>query len=99
MTKKNKDLVVITNQSFKKAGGTDTFPGLEPCQTVMVCTYKHSYTREYLLRFANEELSAKAIEKGYTHVFGVESEYGYFHGQHPSNGLDLQAIGTGYKLK
>jgi len=89
--------VILSTQSFRDAGGSEGFPGLEvvgPVRARFVSNETYVKSGDEIDR----ELQMEAFKKNMSHVFGVEyksSVYG-----HPSNEEYTRfAIGTGYRPK
>ncbi len=96
-----KDLVAITTQSFAEAGGVSLFPHLEMDQTIIATTNEDRMPNGVLFQKVNDDLVKKARELGYTHLFGVQYEFGEHQPckTYKYGGQDLRAIATGYKPK
>lgn len=96
-----KDLVVITTQTFAEAGGVSMFPHLEMGQTIIATTDEDRMRNAVLFQKVNDDLVKKARELGYTHLFAVQYEFGEHQPckTYKLGGQDLRAIGTGYKSK
>ncbi|MFA4960882.1 MAG: hypothetical protein WC548_04440 [Candidatus Pacearchaeota archaeon] len=96
-----KQRVVITNQSFRDAGGLETFPDLE-IQDMIVCKAigEEHGGRISAISAGIAQLRSTALEQGCSHVFKVEYETipnpNYHHSYHI---FDCEIKGTPYKPK
>jgi hypothetical protein len=96
MTKTSKKIptktVIITTQTFREAGGLESFPELEMGNSFSASGFGDSDGGEIsAINDANREIRQLARGRGYTHVFDVKYNHDEFHG-YPT----CKAIGTGY---
>lgn len=89
--------VKITNQSFRDAGGLEVFPDLEIQEIIFTEGTGHCDEQGHVAasRKANENLTSKAIQLGYTHIFKATYEFKTY--GHPNNdNFTCYVMGTGY---
>ncbi|MFH0711575.1 MAG: hypothetical protein V1889_00445 [archaeon] len=98
---KGKEQVLVTNQSFRGAGGLELFPGLEMGE-MLLCRGNGEYHggKESAFRKAIELLKGKADREGCSCVFGVR--FKILRKEHCAYSCDeyyCEVYGTGYRTK
>lgn len=89
--------VIMTNQSFVDAGGTEVYPDLEIAGTVVGKLDKEENSGHFWnVDRVNKQLDNCAEVLGATHIFNVE--YLFRHHEHGGEQL-YGAVGTAYKPK
>ena len=98
--KMTEDLVYITNQSFREAGGSKEFPELK-MDGVVFYEMTSGFVEKGVGRMDKsmekslQELSLKAQEKGYSHIFGLE----VLNRKDTQHYVRFVLMGTGYSKK
>lgn len=95
-----KKIVRLSYQSFKDAGGLESFPDLQIIGPVFADS-SVTGSRERTVKSANENLIEKAREEEMTHIFGITYKWSKDRSKHANYGTyhDCFAMGTGYKHK
>lgn len=94
MTKK--DLVQLTNQSFREAGGEKSFPNLKLGDILFVEELSEDHMgRNGALKNANNKMKQIAAKKGFSHVFNIEYDF-EVNGDSGWGSFYCRAVGTGY---
>lgn len=89
--------VRLTNQSFREAGGKESFPNLELGDILTVDEVgKEQGGILSAIEAANEELKKVAASRGYVQVFNVEYSID-ISGHESHNAYQCRATGTGYQ--